>query len=63
MSRTSSSGGCRLSNQDEIQLSVCSHLGTHLEFYHLDFVRNNWGFVALVEGGIEHLDGIVVELV
>jgi hypothetical protein len=40
-----------------------SHLGAHLKFYNLDFIRNNRGFIALVEGGIEHLDGIVVELV
>ena len=38
-------------------------LSSHLELYDLDFVCNNGGFVALVEGCIEHLDCIVVELV
>ena len=45
---------------------VCArptYLGTHFQFHHFDFVRDYGRFVALVEGSIEHLDRIVVELV
>lgn len=38
-------------------------LRTHLELDDLNLVDYDGGFVALVEGGGEHLDGICVELV
>ena len=38
-------------------------LSAHLELNYLDLVRNNGGLCALVEGGVEHLNGIVVKLV
>lgn len=38
-------------------------LGAHLEFDDLYLVGDDWGLIALVEGGVEHLNGIVVELV
>lgn len=38
-------------------------LSAHLELYDLDLVCYDRGLVALVEGGVEHLYGIGVELV
>lgn len=39
------------------------YLSAHLKLNNFDFVDYDWGFVALVEGSIEHLDCIEVKLV
>lgn len=40
-----------------------THLSTHLQFNHLDFVCYDRGLVTLVEGRVEHLDGVRMKLV
>ena len=40
-----------------------THLRAHLQLYDLNPICYDRGFVALVEGGLEHLDGIGVELI
>jgi hypothetical protein len=40
-----------------------TNLSAHLELNYFYPVRDDWGFVTLVEGRVEHLYGIVVELV
>ena len=52
--QVSAGGGQRLAETD---------LSTHLELDDLDLVGYDGRFVALIEGGGEHLDGIGVELV
>jgi len=39
------------------------YLRSHFQLDDLDFVCYDGRFVSLVEGGVEHLDGIVVKLV
>ena len=48
---------------EEGQRLAETDLSTHLELDHLDLVGYDGRLVALVEGGIEHLDGIGVKLV
>jgi hypothetical protein len=63
MSRISSSGGCYgLIAECWVEMNW-TYLRAHLEFDDLYLVCNNWWFVALVEGSVEHLDGIEMELV
>ena len=40
-----------------------TYLCAHLQFHNLDPIRYDWRLVALVEGRLEHLDGIGVKLV
>jgi hypothetical protein len=42
---------------------VGAHLGAHLELDDLDFVGNDGRLCAFVEGRVEHLDGVGMELV
>ena len=38
-------------------------LGSHLQFNDFDLVSHDWWLCALVQSGVQHLYGIVVELV
>lgn len=40
-----------------------THLRSHFKFYDFNLVSDDWRFVTLVEGVIEHLDSICVKLV
>jgi hypothetical protein len=47
-----------------MDLQACrTHLCPHLELYDFYFVGDDWRFVALVKGIIEHLDSVCVKLV
>ena len=70
ISRISSSGGYhttrrRRNEQAEPNSArdARTHLGAHLQLYNLDLVCDDWGFGALVEGGVEHFDSVGMELV
>ena len=40
-----------------------THLGAHLQLHNLYLVCYDWRLVALVESGLQHLDGIGMKLI
>ena len=46
-----------------IYTQIYTHLRTHLQLNDLNPICYDRGLVTLVEGGLEHLDGICVELI